>query len=67
MHRVKNIPQEQLAEFVVSVLQNILKKEYPMTYSGADILTSMQFELEQQCTCGSRYMKIRSKLKDLIA
>jgi hypothetical protein len=66
MHKIYELSKEQLADFVCNILTDILKKEYPATYSGVDILTCMQFELKQKCACGNRYLKIRETIKDII-
>lgn len=66
MLKIWELPHEKLAEFVSTILTDVLKKEYPSTYTGIDILTCMHFDLKQQCACGSRYLKIKNTLKEVL-
>jgi hypothetical protein len=66
MKKIYELPHDQLADFVSSILREVLKKEYPSTYTGTDILTCMAFDLKQKCACGERYMKIRTTLKECL-
>lgn len=66
IQKIRELPQHQLAEFVISILTDIMKKEYSPDYSGTDILTCMHFDLKQRCVCGDRFMKIRNTLKEVL-
>jgi len=65
MWKIADLPHEKLVAFISMIQTDILKKEYPSTYSGEDLLTCMGFDLKIQCACGRRFIKIKNTLKDI--